>query len=88
VADLFANGRVVDLILALVVLEAILLVLFRRATGRGVAAGDLLWNLLAGSCLLLALRGALIGAAWPWVALPLSMAFFAHLADLRRRGQR
>ena len=86
-SDLFANGRVVDLILALVAIEAILLAWFRRATGRGVSPGDLLWNLLAGCCLLLALRSALIGAAWPWIALPLSMAFVAHLADLRRRAR-
>lgn len=83
--DLFATGRVADLILALVVLEAILLVAYRRRTGRGVATWDLLPNLLAGGCLLLALRGALTGAGWAWIAACLAAALLAHLADLSRR---
>ena len=86
-SDIFTNGRVVDLILGLVALEAVLIVLYRRRTGRGVAPADLLWNLLAGCGLLLALRSALIGATWPWIALPLSVAFVAHLADLQRRSR-
>ena len=83
--DLFANGRIVDLILGLIVLEAIVLVVFRRSTGKGVAPADLIWNLLAGTCLLLALRGALLGASWHWIALPLALALVAHVADLGRR---
>ena len=44
--------------------------------------------LLAGACLLLALRAALVGASWPWVAAPLAGAFAAHLADLGLRWRR
>lgn len=84
---LFASGRIVDLILALVALEAAAL----WAWGRWRASGlpgfpDLLPNLLAGACLLVALRGALAGAPWPWIAAPLALSLLAHLADLRRRG--
>jgi hypothetical protein len=85
VGELFATGLVADLILALVGLEALSLLAYRRRTGRGVAPADLVFNLLAGACLLLALRGALVGAGWGWIALCLGAALFAHLADLRRR---
>ena len=84
-AALFATGRIVDLILVLVVLEAAWLVLRHRRTGRGPAPADLLGNLLSGALLMLAVRGALVGAAWPWIALCLAGSFVAHLADLRRR---
>lgn len=76
---------IVDLILAFVVMEAVLLVAWHRRTGGGVAAADLLPNLAAGFCLLAALRAALGGAAWPWIALALLGSLVAHLLDLRRR---
>ncbi len=82
---LFVSGRIIDLILALTMLEAIVVVTYRRRTGRGVRSGDLAANLLAGVCLLLALRCALTGASWPWVALWLFASLVAHVADLRRR---
>ena len=40
-ADLFASGRLVDLILVLVVIEAVALILYWRRTRRGVAPLDL-----------------------------------------------
>jgi hypothetical protein len=43
---------------------------------------------LPGAFLVLALRAALTGAAWPWIALPLALAFPAHLADLAGREPR
>jgi hypothetical protein len=42
-------------------------------------------RLLPGALLLLALRAALTGQAWPWIALALAASFPAHLADLARR---
>jgi hypothetical protein len=41
--------------------------------------------LLPGIFLLVALRVALAGAAWPWVPLALIAALVAHLLDLRQR---
>jgi hypothetical protein len=41
--------------------------------------------LLPGVCLMLAIRAALSGAAWPWVPAALAAALVAHLADLRER---
>lgn len=84
-SEFFASGRAIDLVLLVMLLEGLLLgVLFRRR-GIGVVPADLLPMLLAGACLLLALRAALTQAPWPWVAGWVTLALFAHLADLRRR---
>jgi hypothetical protein len=84
-AELFANGRIVDAILALVGIEAIALILIRMKTGRGLRARDLVAGLLPGVGLLLALRAALLGAAWRNIAACLACALLAHLYDLKRR---
>ncbi|MDC7784601.1 hypothetical protein PQJ75_04065 [Rhodoplanes sp. TEM] len=86
--DLFASGRVVDLILALVALETIGLALLHRSTGRLPRLAVLLPNLAAGAFLLLAVRAALVGADWVWVAASLLGALVAHLADLATRVAR
>ncbi|WP_428541835.1 hypothetical protein [Rhodopila sp.] len=41
--------------------------------------------LLPGVFLMLAIRAALDGTAWPWLPLALAAALVAHLADLRQR---
>jgi hypothetical protein len=85
-AELFATGRVADLILATLLLEAgVLWLLGQRGIGPGVAAAAPF--LLAGACFALALRGALTGQPWPWIAVPLVAALAAHLWDLWRRGR-
>jgi hypothetical protein len=84
-ADLFATGRIVDLILGLIVLEAVVLALWHRWTGKGVSSAGIIWFLMAGACLLLALRAALTGATWFWIALWLAAALAAHVADLHHR---
>jgi hypothetical protein len=68
---------IVDLILAGVFVEGVLLLRLR-------AAGALC-SLAAGTALLLALRAALLGAAWWITAGCLLGALCAHLADLRLR---
>jgi hypothetical protein len=87
-AELFASGRLVDVVLALVALEGLALVVLHRATGRGPRPADLLANLLSGAFLLLALRSALVGAWWGWTALCLAAALLAHAADLLPRLRR
>jgi len=84
-AGLFESGRIVDLILVLTALEALALAVHHRRTGRGVALADLAPNLLAGACLLLALRAALAEGWWGWTAFWLLGALVAHLVDLSRR---
>lgn len=81
-SGIIASGRIADLVLGLLVLEAVLLLAYRRRTGRGIPAAVLLPNLLAGACLVLALRGALTGAHWGWTALALLAALAAHLLDI------
>jgi hypothetical protein len=80
---------VVDLILAGVAFEAILLLAYRRRTGRGVAALPLLANLAAGASLMLALRMSMSdGPASAWIPACLSVALVAHLIDLTSRWER
>lgn len=83
--DLFQSGRVIDGIIALLLLEGLILYRYHHRTRRGPALPDIMTLVLSGVCLLLALRLALSGAAWPWLAAALLGALAAHLADLYRR---
>jgi hypothetical protein len=87
-AELFASGRLVDLILILVVVEGTALMLYWRRFGGGVSPFDLLPNLCAGAFLLLAMRAALTGGGWMVASGCLAAAGLAHLADLYRRWRR
>lgn len=87
-AGLFASGRIIDIILALMALETVALLGFHRATGRGLAPRALLPFMAAGVCLMLALKAALTGGSWQAVAGLLSLAFVAHLADIALRWRR
>lgn len=86
--DLFASGRIVDLILLLMVAEAAMLVLHNRRTGRGLPARQAVTVLMAGGFLMLALRASLTGESWSAVALFLGLGLIAHLADLAGRWRR
>lgn len=78
------GALIVDAIAVFVVLEAFVLLVYRRTTGRGPGARVLLPNLAAGLGLLLALSAALHGA-WVWIAPALAAAGIAHALDLRAR---
>lgn len=47
-----------------------------------------LYRLLPGALMILALRGALTGAEWQWIALPLLLSLPAHLVDLAATQRR
>jgi hypothetical protein len=80
---LIASGRIVDLIMLVILVEAfVLLVLWRRSSR---ALFGLLANLAAGAALLLALRCVLTGGAWPVTAAWLALAGIAHGVDLFQR---
>jgi hypothetical protein len=85
VSELLASGRLVDLILGLLVVEAALLWGWRRRSASAVPARGLPATLLSGACLLLALRVALTGGDTRWLLLSLSAALLAHLSDLYLR---
>ena len=78
----FAGGHAVDVVLAVIAVE------FAWLVWRGRPALDVALALAPGACLLLALRAALTGAGWPWVALWLAASFPVHLTDVARRGWR
>lgn len=74
---LFASGRSVDIVLLVIVIELLWMV-----TRGGWRVRDALLRLGPGALMLIALRSALIGLQWPWIALPLLLSFPVHLADL------
>jgi hypothetical protein len=88
VSELFETGRIIDLLLVFLIMEAAFLGAYRRISGRGVPTRALAANLVAGGCLLLAVRAALTGAGWEWVGAWLAASLIAHVNDLRRRWTR
>ncbi|MDY7097124.1 MAG: hypothetical protein SXU28_03200 [Pseudomonadota bacterium] len=77
---LFASGHGADIVLAVLALEAVWL------KSRGWQ-----WRTLAGMLgpavlMIFALRCALVGAAWYWIAIPLAASLPLHLMDLRARS--
>ncbi len=79
-SGLFASGHAVDLILAIMALEAGFLLVRRRMTPYA-----LLLVFGPGVFILLGARAALVGAGWWWIALALAASFPLHLLDLRQR---
>ena len=76
-ADLFASGRIVDAILLLVLIEALVLMRWVRSGRR-----SLLCNLTSGAALMLALRAALTGAHWTFLAACLAISGLAHGTEM------
>ncbi|WP_174377472.1 hypothetical protein [Sphingomonas jaspsi] len=77
----FSSGHAVDVVLLVLLVEAIVL------AARGWRVVDVATMLLPAALMLIALRGALTGASWPAMAIPLAASFPIHLADLRRRAR-
>jgi hypothetical protein len=83
--ELVASGRGIDLALAVLLLEAVLLALIMRRRRPRLSAADWAYGLLAGVFLLLALRAAVSGLGTAWIAVALGAALVAHALDLRQR---
>lgn len=81
-AWLFDSGHAVDVVLIVMGIELVWLVL--AAKWRML---DAALRLAPGALMLLALRCALTGADWQWIALPLILSFPFHLADLKRSAR-
>jgi hypothetical protein len=75
----FASGRAVDVVLAVLLVEAIWL---RFRANRWA---DIIPALLPAILMMIALRAALTGMTWPFVSIPLALAFPVHIYDLKRR---
>jgi hypothetical protein len=84
----FESGRIADLILALTVAEGLILWLLHAIRGWGLGPLRIAMLLLPGVFLLLALRLALTGAWWGWIAAMLAAALVAHICDLALRLRR
>jgi hypothetical protein len=85
--NLISSGRIVDLVVALMAAESLVLLVYRWRKSQGPAPADIACLMLAGLFLLLALRAALTGAGWMWIAAFLFASLLAHLLDLQRRWQ-
>lgn len=79
---LFASGRVADIALCVMILEAIVLYALTARRGQDERFRALLANLAAGACLVIAVRLALVGADWPWIAAALAGSLVTHSLDL------
>jgi hypothetical protein len=78
---LFESGHAADLVLAVLAAE------YAWLTGvKGRGAGETASLLLPAAMMMLALRAALTGSDWFWIALPLAAAFPVHMLDLAQRG--
>lgn len=86
--DLFASGHAADLVLAVLVIEAIVLSVSHARSGAGPPPRVFAPMIGAGVLLVLALRCALTGAPWPWIALLLSGGGAVHAVDLWQRWRR
>jgi hypothetical protein len=80
--QLFASGHAIDIVLAVLAIEAIWL------HRRNWALRDIMTTLGPAVLILLGTRAALTGAAWIWVSLPLAASFPLHLADLVRQTKK
>lgn len=87
-ADAFRSGLMVDLIIGLVLAEALLLRWLRRRFGRGPGLGAVWPTLVSGVLLLGTIRAALTGAYWGVTALLLGLAGLSHVLDLVLRARR
>lgn len=87
ISTLFVGSRIADIVLAVMVVEAVLLLWLSRRPQSSLSAASIISALLPGFFLALALRAALIRAEWFWIALALIGALVTHLIDMRMRFQ-
>ena len=77
----------IDLALALIGVEGVVLLAWRAKTGSGPAPRSLIANLAAGACLLLVARTLITGAGAIATLAALTLALAAHIADLAARWE-
>jgi hypothetical protein len=84
-AAFFESGLAFDLILAALAVEIALAGLYFWIKRQGLVMLSFIANGLAGAALVLALRSALMGAGWLFVAIYLLAGLLAHLIDVGLR---
>jgi hypothetical protein len=85
VREIFSGTLLIDIVIAVTVIEWVLLSWWHRRTGRGIPMSELRATLLAGLYLMMALRASMVSAPWYVVAMLLLAAGLSHAADLWRR---
>ncbi|MEO0575100.1 MAG: hypothetical protein AAF004_06520 [Pseudomonadota bacterium] len=85
IAGLIESGRIVDLMLAVIALEVVVLCAYRVNSGRGLSIPSILLNVGAGGSLMVALKLVLTDASWQWIAVALVASLICHAADLGMR---
>lgn len=85
--DAATVGRLIDIALVAIAVEIVVLLVYRRATGRGLKPIDLLGQLLAGAFLLGAVRAAVAGVDGQIVLLLVTASLPTHLFDIVRRAR-
>jgi hypothetical protein len=85
VREIFSGTLLIDIVIAVTVIEWLLLSWWHRRTGRGIPMSELRATLLAGLYLMMALRASMVSAPWYVVAMLLLAAGLSHAADLWRR---
>jgi len=83
--SLFASGRIADIALVVMAAEAVILYVVIALRGDAIRYRALVANLAAGACLVIAVRLALVGANWQWIAIALAASLLAHSTDLALR---
>ena len=87
ITALFVDGKIADLVLAVMVVEALVFVALSRRAQSVLSLSSIFSALLPGFFLLLALRAVFVHAQWFWIALALTGALITHLIDMRMRFQ-
>lgn len=86
--EIAAAAPLIDAVIVFTAIEMSALLSLYRLTGKGVAPRDFLANMVAGLCLMLALRGVVRDAGIEWLALFLLAAGVAHGIDILMRWRR
>lgn len=79
------SGRIVDLMLAVLVVEVAWLAWRRHRHGGGLSLSSLITNAGAGGSLMLALKAVLTGAGLGWIVAALLASMCFHFSDLYLR---
>ncbi len=85
--ELITSGRVFDVIAALMAIEAVALLLYRRSSG-GAGTRAVLMSVGAGFFLVIAFRAFVSGAPVAWTGAFLTCALVVHVIDLEARLRR
>lgn len=83
--SLITSGRIVDIMLLFVVIEAVLISLCSYRSKKLASALPLMITIAAGASLMMAMRATFMASAWPIVAAFLLAAMVFHIVDLVAR---